>query len=502
MVFTSFHYLVFFPMVAVTFFAIPKRYKNLLLLTASYYFYMSWVPQYAILIAFSTISTYYAGYLIEKSRNARFRRVALGVNIFINLAILFVFKYYDFFVQTIGDLAQTIGVTVAFPVSTLLLPVGISFYTFQSLGYSIDVYRRDLQHEESFVNYALFVSFFPQLVAGPIERAMNILPQFHRFAKFEYDRVVSGMRVILVGIFKKIAVADLVAPYVDIVYGDVSRFGGITFIVATILFSIQIYCDFSAYSDIAAGSARVLGYELMGNFNSPYFATSIGDFWSRWHISLSTWFRDYFYIPLGGNRRGWFRRHVNLFLTFVVSGLWHGANLTFIVWGALHGLYRIVELLLGKLRIDVFSLKEKRPVWLVLTRLALVNLLVLFAWIFFRAENVGDSIEVVRKVFTDFDPKRFGIESRDIVDKFLGVSEGTVRRFTFILYALLPLILFVFEALRNVRTKTFDSNAFISGLSLVKRWGIYIVGTLLIGFLYLFENGIFGQTGQFIYFQF
>lgn len=347
MLFNSIHYLFFFPVVMLLYFALPLRFRNGMLLIASYYFYMSWIPRYAVLILFSTASTYAAACLIDAMTSRRKRTAALAANIAVNLLILAVFKYSSFIVELTNAFLAGIGADANLAAPSLLLPVGISFYTFQSLGYSIDVYRRTIPHEKNFITYALFVSFFPQLVAGPIERATNLLPQFKEVMTFEHDRAVNGMRRILVGMFKKVVVADFIAEFVNGSYAHFDELAGITLLLATVLFAVQIYCDFSGYSDIAIGSAEVLGFRLCNNFRTPYFSSSIGEFWSRWHISLSTWFRDYVYIPLGGNRVTPSRRCLNTFITFAISGLWHGAGLNFIAWGTVHGLYRVAEIVVG-----------------------------------------------------------------------------------------------------------------------------------------------------------
>lgn len=299
MVFNSIHYLIFFPIVVFGYFIIPDKFKKLFLLVASYYFYMCWIPQYVLLMIFSTVSTYFTGFLINQTTSIRHRKYALTINIIVNLGILFVFKYFNFFSSSIQSTLAGLDIQITGFQSSLLLPVGISFYTFQALGYSIDVYRENIKHEKSFINYALFVTFFPQLVAGPIERAKDLLPQLSKKYRFEYGRTVTGLRLMLIGMFKKVAVADVVAIYVNQVFNNVNQYNGIVLLVAIFLFSIQIYCDFSGYSDIAVGSAKVLGIDLMENFKTPYLSTSLSGFWKRWHISLTTWFRDYVYIPLG-----------------------------------------------------------------------------------------------------------------------------------------------------------------------------------------------------------
>lgn len=297
MIFNSLHYLIFFPIVCILYFLLPAKYRNALLLVASYYFYMSWNPIYVLLILTSTAVTYFCG--IVSSKYERYKKASLVTAIVVCIGILFAFKYMNFFIESLNQLLGIAGVTNGIPVFHVLLPVGISFYTFQSLSYAIDVYRGRQKVEKNFFTYALYISFFPQLVAGPIERSTALLPQFGETHNFDYARISDGLKMMLWGFFKKVVIADRVAVFVNTVYNNPQDHGGLQFIVATLFFAIQIYCDFSGYSDIAIGSAQIMGFKLMQNFDRPYFASSIIDFWNRWHISLSTWFRDYIYIPLG-----------------------------------------------------------------------------------------------------------------------------------------------------------------------------------------------------------
>lgn len=355
---------------------------------------MSWKPIYAVLIFTSTLVTYVTSLLIEKNRrNTNKKKAFLIISFIINFGILFIFKYYNFINSSIFSLFEYWGIRWQVPNLDVLLPVGISFYTFQAVGYTIDVYRGTIRAERHLGMYALFVSFFPQLVAGPIERATNLLPQFRQKFDFDYDRVVSGLKLMMWGMFMKVVVADRVATYVDAVYNNVPQHSGSSLIIVSVLFAIQIYCDFAGYSTIAIGSARVMGFTLMQNFNRPYFARSIKEFWSRWHISLSTWFKDYLYIPLGGNRVKFTRHLFNLFITFFISGIWHGANWTFLIWGSLHGMYLVIETISRK------YFKINTPYVFDLFK---TLILVLFAWIFFRANNVADAFLIVTKIFTEF----------------------------------------------------------------------------------------------------
>ncbi len=335
MLFNSFEFLIFFPIVCIIYFLLRGlKWRNLFLLIASYYFYMNWKPVYALLILTSTVLTYSCGLLVEQyADNQRKKKSFLVISLLINFAILFLFKYYNFIGGSITAFFSILGIGWQVPNLDVLLPVGISFYTFQAVGYSIDVYRGTIRAERNFITYALFVSFFPQLVAGPIERANNLLPQFHTEHHFDADDVTEGIKQMIWGFFMKLCVADVLSSYVDAVYNNVANHNGTSMILATIFFTIQIYCDFAGYSNIAIGAARVMGYRLMENFKQPYFSLNIKEFWRRWHISLSTWFMDYLYIPLGGNRVSYPRHLLNLAITFLVSGVWHGANWTFVLWG-------------------------------------------------------------------------------------------------------------------------------------------------------------------------
>lgn len=398
MLFNSLQYLIFFPLVVGAFFALPHRYRWLLLLAASYYFYMCWKPEYAVLIFVSTLIDYWAALQMGKTGERRKRRKYLVLSLVANLGILFSFKYFNFFNDSIRALCDSVNIFYGVSALDLLLPVGISFYTFQTLSYTIDVYKGTRQPERHFGIFAVYVSFFPQLVAGPIERSTRLMPQFFEKKKFEYDRVVSGLQLVLWGLFKKIVIADRLAVYVNQVYNHPGDFSGGPLILATYFFAFQIYCDFSGYSDIAIGSARILGFDLMQNFRRPYFAQSITDFWQRWHISLSTWFRDYLYIPLGGNRVVKWRWYYNLMIVFLLSGLWHGANWTFLIWGALHGGYMVVSNWTKPLRTMLTHKLNLNPRLLQFARIVFTFHLVLFAWVFFRANSMSDAIQILTRM--------------------------------------------------------------------------------------------------------
>lgn len=397
MLFNSLHFLFFFPIVCVIYFILPSlRTRNLFLLLASYYFYMNWEPVYALLLFTSTIITYLAALGIGHCSERRGKRLYLVGSLVLNLGILFLFKYYNFMAENISDLLVRLGISAQMPEFTLLLPVGISFYIFQALGYSIDVYRGNTPVEKNFFTYALFVSFFPQLVAGPIERSTNLLPQFKQKHYFSYENVMSGIRLMLWGYFLKLVLADRCALYVDPIFNNVSYHNGGSFLLASLFFPFQIYGDFAGYSLTAIGAAKVMGFNLKENFRRPYFATTVTDFWRRWHISLSTWFRDYVYIPMGGNRVSSARCYKNILITFIVSGIWHGANWTFIIWGAIHGILQCIEKLLGWNK-KQWKIHGKVIHW------ALTFCIVCLAWIFFRANTISDAFTVIKGIFTNLD---------------------------------------------------------------------------------------------------
>lgn len=385
MLFNSLEFILFLPIVVIGFYLLPKAFKNYWLLASSYFFYMSWKPAYATLILGSTIITYGCALLMHRYDR---RKLLLLICLILNLSLLFFYKYSNFFL----DISSSFWTTIypdeeRFSSLDIILPVGISFYVFQALGYVIDVYRGDIKPEKNFANYALFVSFFPQLVAGPIERSSRLLPQFKRHKTFNYDRVRSGFLLLLWGLFKKVVIADTIALYVNEVYNQPSEHYGLSIIIATILFSIQIYCDFSGYSDIAIGIARMMGYSLMKNFDNPYGAYSLTDFWRRWHISLSTWFRDYLYYPLGGNKKGTWRTSINLFIVFLVSGLWHGAAWNYLFWGAFHGLLMVLERHLSKPLKNALNFVPIKTIGPFLSKGYLL-IAVGFSWLFFRANTL------------------------------------------------------------------------------------------------------------------
>lgn len=408
MLFNSLSYAVFLPVVCIVYYLLPHRMRWAVLLVFSLYFYMSWNPQLILLILFTILVSWSASLILSRLGGQAARRMVVGIGVGLCLSVLFFFKYYDFAAESLRSLLGLSGLSLSLPTLKLMLPVGISFYTFQTLSYIIDVYRGDLPAERHLGYYALYVSFFPQLVAGPIERAGNLLPQFRQEHRFSTAACTRGLQQIGVGLFKKVVIADYLADFVDAVYNNLSGKAGMTLILATFLFGIQIYCDFSGYSDIAVGSARILGFKLMENFSSPYFARSVREFWRRWHISLTTWFTDYVYIPLGGSRCSKAKHLRNLLVTFLLSGLWHGASWTFVCWGLWHGLFLCFETLWGK-QADGLQRRLDHTVAGVLLGAArtLYTLVVaMMGWIFFRANSLTDVQYIFANLLKGINPLR------------------------------------------------------------------------------------------------
>lgn len=412
MLFNSIDFMLFFPIAVLGYYIIPRKIRYIWLLICSYYFYMSWNPKYALLILTSTVITYIGSRVIGSTRFDNkpivYKKVILVMVILANLGILGYFKYSNFFLDCIAVCLQKLNITVNIPKVDVLLPVGISFYTFQALSYSIDVYRGEIKPEKNLLKYALFVSFFPQLVAGPIERSKNLLMQIQKAGERKADakKIFQGLLYMLWGLLLKMVIADRIVKLVDTVFGHYYLYGGIELITAAAAFAIQIYCDFASYSIIAMGAAKVLGYTLMENFDAPYLSSSIKEFWRRWHISLSTWFRDYVYIPLGGNRCSRVRKYFNLMITFLVSGLWHGAAMTYVVWGGIHGAFQIVGEMLQPIKkkiLDVCHVNTKCFSYK-LGQKVVTFLLVDFAWIFFRADGIHVALSYIRRIFIDFNP--------------------------------------------------------------------------------------------------
>lgn len=466
MLFNSLEFAIFLPIVFFIYWLFLKnntKAQNILLLISSYFFYGWWDWRFLFLIFFSSLLDYVIGLKLAKSNHEKERKILLATSVITNIGFLGFFKYFNFFLQSFVDAFTFFGVTPEISRLDIILPVGISFYTFQTLSYTIDIYKRKLDPTGDFVAFFAFVSFFPQLVAGPIERASALLPQFFNRRHFVYENISQGIKMIGWGLFMKVVVADRLALYVNNVYGDVNGQSGISLAVATVFFAFQIYTDFAGYSLIARGCGKLLGFDLVINFRRPYFATSFKDFWSRWHISLSTWFRDYVYIPLGGSRTSKARAGFNLFVTFFISGLWHGANWTFLAWGALHGFYQIIEKYTFRIEIPK------------LIQFLLVFLLTNLAWVFFRAPTITEGSQIISKiVFMEGSGFYFG-------DKGI------------FLYSLMGiLILFINDTIVEFRPEwrlLYHSNSYVRFISFV----------LII--IYTVSFGVFDES-QFIYFQF
>lgn len=496
MLFNSINFLIFFPIVVVIYYVIPTKFKTCWLLCASYFFYMCWNPKYALLMLTSTGITYISGILMDKclsieveEKQRKYKKICVFICIFLNLSILFFFKYFDFFIENVNAVLSYFHFELLSPSFDIMLPVGISFYTFQALGYTIDVYRKEIYAEKSFLKYALFVSFFPQLVAGPIERSKNLLVQLSKTNKFDYKNIKEGLLRMSWGFFMKLVIADRAAILVNQVYNNYLEYSGSALFIATCFFSIQIYCDFYSYSEIARGAAQVMGFRLIKNFDAPYFSRSIAEFWRRWHISLSSWFRDYLYFPLGGSRVSTMKRYRNILIVFIVSGLWHGAQWSFIVWGGLHGIYQVIGYMTAEMRNkckEYFHVKTNAfsyKLWQMFFTFSLVN----FTWIFFRAPRFQSAYVIIKKILWDFDFKLFVNEN---------IYELGLERADFWLLIVAIIILIFIDLYKN-RISVFEK---LEGQGIIFRWALYLV--IVFGILIF---GIYGSgydASQFIYFQF
>lgn len=478
MLFNSFSFAIFLPIVFAVYWLVPKRFQWAIMFVASYYFYMSWNVKYVFLILFTTVISYITGILVEKESSANKKKLYLILALVASLGVLFFFKYFNFFSNSITDFLQLFSIKLNPITLKVMLPVGISFYTFQTLSYVIDVYKGDAKAEYHFGKYATFISFFPQLVAGPIERTQNLMSQIKEEHSFDYNKATYGLRVMAWGFFKKMAIADSLAVYVDKIYDNVYENSGFSLVVATVFFAIQIYCDFSGYSDIALGTAKLFGIDLMQNFKSPYFSSSVKELWSRWHISLSTWFRDYVYIPLGGNRVSKLRHKVNLIITFLVSGLWHGANWNFVIWGGLHGVAQVVE--------SVFLPKNKKFSTVGrLIRIPFVFAFTCFAWIFFRAQTFSEALFVIKNLFS-------GITT-PVSYVLNGYANIGMPKEDVLAYLCVILILAVFDY-TSMKQDVYEK---IGMMKMPVRWLLYFIIVWLIIFFTPVTSG-----SEFIYFQF
>ena len=500
MLFNSIDFLLFFPVVALGYFVIPAKAKHLWLLAASYFFYMSWNPKYALLMLLSTVATWLSGLLITAWRKQGEKghlhspKWCLIACILLNLGILFFFKYYHFAASNLEAAFKIIGITLKAPAFDVILPVGISFYTFQALGYVFDVYRGEIEAERNLLRYALFVSFFPQLVAGPIERSKNLMRQMHEVHRFDYDRIKDGLLLMGWGFFQKLVIADRIAIAVTKVFDSYASYTGFHIAGAIVLFAFQIYCDFAGYSDIAIGAARVMGFNLMKNFKSPYLTRSVSDFWRNWHISLTTWFRDYIYIPLGGNRQGRLKKYRNLLITFGVSGLWHGASWNYVAWGLLNGFYQIAGDFTRPYREKAYQrlgIRTSCGSWYFLQGLVTFAF-VDFSWLFFRANGFRAAFGMMKHGLANPLPALASMNSEaffDLVTLGLGKAD-------FIVLMVALVILFLADYFKS----RVDLKAILARQNLWFRWMVYYA---LIFSILIF--GIYGpeyNASQFIYFQF
>ncbi|MDE7283190.1 MAG: MBOAT family protein [Lachnospiraceae bacterium] len=497
MSFNSINFLVFFPVIVFLYFLLPKKIRMYWLLVASYYFYMSWDARFGLLILFSTVITYICGLLLNKVKRSfcgkhqkALKLIVLFSSLFINLGLLFYFKYTNFAVNNIIKVLHKIGMDIQYPEFDIVLPVGISFFIFQAIGYTVDVYRDEIQAEKNPFRYALFISFFPQLVAGPIERSKNLLPQMRNPSEFDVDNAKYGLLTMAYGLFMKIVVADNISVIIDPIFGSPDNYSGMMLLFATIMFAFQIYCDFNGYTQIAIGSAKVLGFKLNQNFDSPYMGSSVKDFWRRWHISLTSWFRDYLYIPLGGSRKGKFRKQINTMLVFLCSGLWHGAGWHYVAWGALNGLFSVFEDLIKPIKEKIdkhLSIDKEKWMYKVFQRI-ITFILIDFTWLFFRAPELTTALHILKKIVSDCRLAWL------INFEFVSAFESD--------YVLMTVIipLFIVIALDVIKYYGKDIKAAIFSQQIVFRWVIYTA--IMFAILYWGLYGTEYEQTQFIYFQF
>jgi len=512
MLFNSFAFLIFFPLVTTAYFLLPHRFRWVLILAASCYFYMAFIPKYILILAITIMVDYMAGIGLEKLEGRK-RRWLLVASIFTNVGMLAFFKYFNFANENIAALAEFIGWNYPIHSLSIILPIGLSFHTFQSLSYTIEVYRGHQKAERHLGYLALYVMYYPQLVAGPIERPQNVLHQLHEEHHFDYRRIADGLKWMAWGMFKKVVVADRMAVFVNPVYNHPTEYHGPSLVFATLAFAIQIYCDFSGYSDIALGSAQVMGVKLMKNFDHPYFARSISEFWRRWHISLSTWFRDYLYIPLGGSRVPKMRWAFNILLTFLISGLWHGANWTYIIWGALHGFYFILFESTGRFWGYLSTLfgPGKLPRLKVTLSTLTTFSLTAFAWIFFRANSISDASYIAGhlhsgwraflreswKILVNGFQQGGNLSVKTVLNTFFQLLEPiTSEPRTVIVFSLLALFfLFIVEILQ------YRGNL-IEKINLQPAYVRHLIYASLVAIILIFGTDYASKQQAFIYFQF
>ena len=490
MLFNSFYFLLFFPIVTIIYFLLPQKFRWFHLLAASCFFYMVFVPMYILILFFTIIIDYIAGIMIENAQGI-IRKKFLIMSIVANVGVLCFFKYCNFFIENSNELLLFFQAKSFIPYLNIVLPIGLSFHTFQAMSYTIEVYRGNHKAERHFGIYALYVMFYPQLVAGPIERPQNLLYQFNEQHNLVYADVVKGLRLMLWGLVKKVVIADNLALVIRPCFDNPKDCSGIMLAIAAIFFAFEIFCDFSGYSDIAIGAAQVMGFKLMTNFNAPYFSRNVAEFWKRWHISLSTWFKDYLYVSLGGNRVSKHRMFFNLFFVFLISGFWHGANWTYVIWGALNGFYLIFALFTKDFRNKIINkLHINKIHWLNnIINIVTTFILIDFAWIFFRAKNVNDAMIIVNKLL--FIPKEIAIILNTKKIAFLNLP-GIIN----ILLPSFGLIIFLVTA-QYISLKYKFSETF-SKRPIYIRWGLYYIGVFAIICVSLQKN----EQSPFIYFQF
>lgn len=487
MLFNSLTFLIFLVCILSLYYILPYKYKWYLLLIGSCIFYMAWRIEFIFLILFSSFFNYYIGLLIEKYEDKS--KTILTTGLIINFLILFIFKYSIFINHSFMSIYNYFNISYPIKDFDIVLPMGISFYTFQATSYTIDIYRKRYKAEKNILKVTLYIMFFPQLVAGPIERADNLLNQLFLNHKFNIYNISMGIKIMLIGYFKKIVIADRIAILVNTVYNSPYDYNGISFIIATIFFAIQLYCDFSGYSDIAIGCAKLFNINLMENFKSPYFSKSIKEFWTRWHISLSTWFKDYLYIPLGGNRKGIIRTYFNLMITFLVSGIWHGANWTFILWGGLNGFYQIIGDLKNRFLKSInFNIKNKYiNRFFNIFRILITFSLICFSLIFFRANTVKDAFYIINNLFSD-------IQNVNNIQYLYNISiQLGLNIFEILMATACIIILFIIEIFEYKQRIYITLNK----LPFIIRFIFYYIIIIII-----LSMGVFSNAGQFIYFQF
>lgn len=488
MLFNSLHFLIFFIVVTTAYFALPHKYRWFWLLSASCYFYMAFIPVYILILGFTIVIDYFAGIFLENTVGKK-KKWFLIASLIANIGVLAIFKYYNFLNNNLTTLLHGAGYVNPIPYLSILLPIGLSFHTFQAMSYTIEVYRGHQKAERHFGIYSLYVMFYPQLVAGPIERPQNLLHQFREKHYFDYVRVTDGLKLMTWGLFKKVVIADRLAIVVDNVYNNPTQYSGISFIIATVFFSFQIFCDFSGYSDMAIGAAQVMGFKLMKNFDRPYHSISISEFWKRWHISLSSWFKDYLYISLGGNRVTIPRWYLNTFIVFLVSGLWHGANWTFVIWGAIHGFYLVFSLMTRNFRdkLNHFIKFDRVPSVNKFTQIIITFALTNFAWIFFRANNLSDAYYIIKHTFTGLGDSLLSVFQHSHIISKLGVTKSEVL--IGISAVILMETIHILQYKTSIRDWVRIQPAFL-------RWSLYY--GIIIVILYF---GVY-EKRQFIYFQF